>query len=263
MRKNQRRLDTSMEAPDTLDTLFGGRIRVRQSRRGYRFSLDALLLASFARVGADERIVDLGTGAGVIPLALAYLYPGVSVTGVEIQSSLAARARHSVRLNGLDRRVSIVRADVRALDRVFARGAFGVVLCNPPYRTPVSGRMSPNMERQIARHEIMGTIEDFVAAGVHLLAAKGRMGVVYPALRCVDLLGTLRAAGLEPKRLRMVHSSTAADASLTLVEAVKGGRRGVTVMAPLVVYGPDGRYTTELAAMLGGGRSAAAPGPPG
>jgi tRNA1Val (adenine37-N6)-methyltransferase len=110
--------------------------------------------------------------------------------------------------------------------------------------------LSPNSEKRIARHEIMGTIDDFVKAGSYLLAAKGRMAVVYPAGRCVDLLSTLRRAGIEPKRLRAVHSSGGVQASLILAEGVKDARSGITILPPLIVYGPDGSYSAEVQAML-------------
>jgi tRNA1Val (adenine37-N6)-methyltransferase len=126
------------------------------------------------------------------------------------------------------------------------------VVCNPPYRKPTSGRLSPNSEKRIARHEVMGTIDDFVVAGAYLLAAKGRMAMVYPVVRCVDLLAAMRRAGIEPKRLRMVHSSSDAEASLILAEGVKGARAGITTLPPLIVYGADGRYSREVATMLRG-----------
>jgi tRNA1Val (adenine37-N6)-methyltransferase len=236
----------------SLDTLCNGRLRIAQSRSGYRFSLDAILLAGFATAKQNDRIADLGTGNGVIPLLLAQGHPSTTVLGIEVQEALAERARKNIRLNELGERVTIALGDVRAIDRIAPRGAFTVVVCNPPYRKASSGRLSPNSERRIARHEIMGTIDDFVKAGCYLLAAKGRMAVVYPAGRCVDLLSALRRAGIEPKRLKAVHSSSAVEASLILAEGVKGARSGITLLPPLIVYGPDGSYSREVATMLRG-----------
>jgi len=239
-------------ADETLDTLFDGQLRILQTRKGYRFSLDAILLAHFATVREAEKIADLGTGNGVIPMIIACRKPLTSVLGVEVQEGLARRARRNVQRNNLEQRIQIMQGDVRAINRIAAPESFDGVVCNPPYRKPTSGRVSPNAEKRIARHEIMGTLQDFIEAGRYLLTAKGRMTLVYPAVRCVDLLQAMRGTGLEPKLLRMVHSCTGTEASLILVEGVKGGRSGAKIMRPLFIYERGKTYSAEVAAMLQG-----------
>jgi tRNA1Val (adenine37-N6)-methyltransferase len=240
------------KSDETVDALFQGRLKLYQSRSGYRFSLDAVLLARFARIKPGEKAADLGTGNGVIPLIWVYLDPSLSVTGVETQQSMAERARKSVQLNGFEKRITILHGDVRAIDRIAEPESHDVVVCNPPYREPSSGRVSPNSEKQIARHEIKGSLHDFLRAGDYLLPVKGRMAVIYQAARCLDLLEAMREVGIEPKRLRMVHSFADAVASLVLVEGVKGGRSALKVLAPLVIYERDKKYTFEVQSMLAG-----------
>lgn len=237
---------------ETIDALFQGKLKFYQSRRGYRFSLDAILLAYFATVKPKEKIADLGTGNGVIPLVLAQRVPSLSIVGVEVQGDLADRARRNVEVNGADERIRIIQGDVREITRMAAAESFDAVLCNPPYRKPGSGRTNPSEEKKIARHEILGTLQDFLEAGRYLLRADGRMTLVYPAVRSIDLLAALRAARLEPKRLRVVYSQPDAEASLILVEGVKGGRSGAKIMPPLFIYECGKRYTAEVAAMLHG-----------
>ena len=237
---------------ETLDTLFEGRLNVFQGRRGYRFSLDALLLAYFMTCRRGEKIVDLGTGNGVIALILAYLHSSLSITGVEIQPSMVDRAGRNVRMNGFQERVTISQADVRNIQETLSPECFAAVVCNPPYRRATSGRISPNVERKIARHEISAGLADFLRAAAYLLPVKGRIAMVYPALRIVDLLQSMRSVNLEPKRLRMVHSFADTEASLVLVEGVKDGRSGNEVLAPLVVYREGKQYTTEVEAILAG-----------
>ena len=237
---------------ETMDTLFQGKLKFFQSRRGYRFSLDAILLAYFATVKANEKIADLGTGNGVIPLVLAYRVPLSSILGVEVQAELAERARRNVEVNSADNFIQICKGDVRAIAQLAAPESFDAVLCNPPYRKPSSGRLSPSTERKIARHEIMGTLHHFLEAGRYLLKADGRMSLIYPAVRCIDLLQGMRDAGLEPKRLRIVYSCKDAEASLILAEGVKGGRSGAKIMAPLFIYERGKTYSAEVAAMLQG-----------
>ncbi len=239
-------------ADETFDTLFEGNLKFVQSRSGYRVSLDAVLLAYFATIRDEEHIADLGSGNGVIPLILAYRHPSILVTGVEFQAAMADRARRNVQLNGFDKRVRIARGDVRAVEKTAGPESFDVVVCNPPYRQASSGRISPNTEKQVARHECEGDLHDFISAGAYLLPAKGRMALVYSAVRSIDLLAAMRHAGIEPKRVRMVHSFVETEASLVLVEGVKGGRSGAKVHAPLVIYEQGKKYTIEIKAMLAG-----------
>jgi len=239
---------------ETADALFNGRLTLYQSRAGYRFSLDALLLADFATIRSGDRVVDLGTGNGVVPLVLADRHATIRVTGVELQKSLLERARRNVAANGLEKRVEIIAGDVRRRSEIAAPASFDAALCNPPYRKAGSGRLNPDAERQLARHELSGDLKDFLAAGSFLLRAGGRMALVYPVLRAVDLLAGMRGAGIEPKRLRLVHSFAATPAALALVEGVKGGRGGIEALAPLTIYRRGKEYTDEVAAVIAGRR---------
>jgi tRNA1Val (adenine37-N6)-methyltransferase len=244
---------TSLKGEDeTLDTLFEGKLKLFQGQSGYRFSLDALLLAHFMTCRHGEKIVDLGTGNGVIALILAYLHSSVLITGVETQRSMIDRASRNVRLNGFQERITITQADVANIQKTFSPESFAAVVCNPPYRRTTGGRISPNAERKIARHEIAAGLADFLRAGAHLLPMKGRIALVYPALRVIDLLQSMRNAHLEPKRLRMVHSFADAKAALVLTEGVKGGRSGIEVLAPLIIYQQGKQYTAEIETMLAG-----------
>jgi len=147
---------------ETLDTLFQGRLKVVQRKGGYRFSIDTLLLAHFVKVQGREKIVDLGAGNGVIPLMLAFLYPAVRVVGLEIQEEMVQRALRSVSLNRLRERVEILLGDVCSVKEVLPPQSFDIAICNPPYRGSASGRINPDPEKRIARHEIKGQLMDFL-----------------------------------------------------------------------------------------------------
>jgi tRNA1Val (adenine37-N6)-methyltransferase len=237
---------------ETLDTLFHGKVRLWQSRRGHRFSLDALLLTHFATMKSGERVADLGTGNGVIPLIMARRHAKIAITGFEFQQTMVERALRNVKLNQMEKRIQICRGDVRAISDVAASESFDAVVCNPPYRKSGSGRISPNDERQIARHEIHGELKNFLDAAAYLLRLKGRLALVYLANRTVDLLTSMRHAHIEPKRMRLVHSFIGTDASLVLVEGIKGGKSGVEIMRPLVVYRRANQYGAEVAALIAG-----------
>ena len=245
--------ENSAKTPnETLDVLFEGGVNLFQSRTGYRFSIDSLLLAYFVVIRPGDRIVDLGTGNGIIPLVLARRHSSATVTGIELQSTMVERALRNVRLNELEARIKIISGDVRTRKNFPGAASADVVVCNPPYRKPGSGRISADDERQIARHETSGDLREFLGAAAFLLRNKGRMALVYTVERCADLFYALRQARLEPKRLRMVHSFRDVEASLVLVESVKGGRPGLTVEQPLTIYRRGKEYSAEVAAMVTG-----------
>lgn len=228
---------------ETFDALFSGRLEIRQKEKGYRFSIDALLLAHFAEPRPGERVVDLGTGCGVLPLILVFRRKAGAVVGVEIQPSLAALARQNVSLNRFSAQIEIREGDFRNLPG--EEGAFGCALSNPPYRRIGSGRVNPQEEKALARHEINATLEDVLRAAGRLLKNKGRFFTVYPAGRTADLIQGLRRFRLEPKRVRFVHSRAGEDARLVLMEALKEGKAQVKILPPLVLYESDNRHTAE------------------
>jgi len=225
----------SLSPDETLDTFAQGKLQVIQKKKGYRFSIDAVLLSQFAKIRKAERVIDLGTGCGILPLLLSQTTKTSSFVGVEIQEGLAESAKKNVRLNHLEDRISILQLDIRELRENFATGSFDVVLSNPPYRKHRSGRINPSLEKAIARHEIKATLQDLISIASYLLPAKGRCCFIFPAMRTVDLLVTLRSRELEPKRLQFVHPRTGEDAKFILTESVKASGVELKVIAPLIL----------------------------
>ena len=209
------------EAEETVDEILGGSLRIVQKKTGYRFSLDALLLAHFAGLREGDDLIDLGTGSGIVALILAGRYPCGRVLGIEIQEQLVRMAKRSAAMNGLDRCVEILQGDVRRPESLCAPRSFDAAVFNPPYRRFRSGRMNLDPEKTVARHETMGTAADFLAAAGHALREGGRVYTIYPATRIVEMLYRMRICRIEPKRLRIVHSRPGGVGKLALVE---GGR---------------------------------------
>jgi tRNA1Val (adenine37-N6)-methyltransferase len=229
-------MDPSVSSDETLDTFLGGRIQIIQQRRGYRFSIDAVLLSQFVKLRRNEKVIDLGTGCGVLPLLLSQTTKAISFVGVEVQRGLADLATRNVHLNQLESRISILHQDFRSLKKTFPPGAFDVVLSNPPYRRHLSGRTNPSAEKAIARHEIKGTLDDLISIASYLLPPKGRCYLIYPATRAVDLLATLRGRNVEPKRVRWVHPHADEEANLILVEALKTSGVELKTLPPLILH---------------------------
>ena len=229
---------------------------MRQHRRGYRFSVDAVLLAHGAARRPAARVLDLGTGCGIVPLLLAARRPGARIWGVEIQDALARLAAENVRENGLEDRIEIRNMDMREIDRGLTGGSVDLAVANPPYRPAGSGRRCPDGERDVARHEIRIDLAGVIAAARRMLDPGGRFLIVYPAERSAELLDRMRGAGIEPKRFRPVYSRAGEPARLVLVEGRRGGNAGLRLEAPLFVREPDGAYSAETAAMFRLGASA-------
>ena len=230
-------MDFLPQPDETFDAFFDGKIRVLQKQKGYRFSVDAVLLSRFIRIKKNERAIDLGTGCGILPLLLSQMTRVDSLVGVEIQKELAELAKRNVLLNHLEDRVSIFHQDFRELRNTFPAATFDVVLSNPPYRKCFTGRTNPSMEKAIARHEINGTLADLVSIASYLLPAKGRCYLIYPASRAVDLMVTLRENRLEPKRLQWVHPSQDEEAKFVLVEALKASGVELRILKPEILHG--------------------------
>jgi tRNA1Val (adenine37-N6)-methyltransferase len=210
-------------------------IKVLQKKTGYRFSIDAVLLSQFIKIRNNEKVIDLGTGCGILPLLLCHDTKAHSFVGVEIQKDLAELAKRNVQLNHFEDRVSILQNDFRKLKPIFPPGSFHVVLSNPPYRKYRTGRVNPSLEKAIARHEIEGTLEDLVSMASYLLPPKGRCYLIFPALRTVDLLVALRNRGLEPKRLQFVYPRLHDEANFILTESIKASGVELKVMDPLIL----------------------------
>jgi tRNA1Val (adenine37-N6)-methyltransferase len=231
----------------TLDSIRD--IKVFQSKKGYRFSIDALLLFDFINLRKVGKIGDLGAGSGIVGILLARKYPGAIVTLYEIQDSLAALAEKNITLNNLEERVKIMKTDLRRIKPLpssIAPHSFDLLVSNPPFRRLKSGRLSEGEEKAIARHEIKLRLHELIDAAKYLLREKGRFCMIYHPSRLSELMDLFKKRGLEPKRLRFVHSHVSSEAKMVLLEATKEGRVGLKVDKPLYIYNNDGSYTAEV-----------------
>lgn len=229
-------------------------IKVYQNKQGYRFSVDAVLLCSFADMRYARKIADLGAGSGIIGLLLARKYPKSAVTLVELQESLYRLAVRNININGLDDRVTAVLSDVAHLQQTLNGMSYDLVVSNPPFRKPTTGRLSAGEERAIARHELALKFTDLAGAAAYLLKSKGRFFMIYHPGRLIEVFDSLRTYRLEPKRIRFVHNDVGSESKIVLIEAVRDGKPGGKIEKPLAIYHEDGSYTAEVSAMYGDGR---------
>jgi tRNA1Val (adenine37-N6)-methyltransferase len=233
----------------TLDSIRD--VQLYQPAKGYRFSVDALLLFEFVSLRTVWNIADFGAGSGIVGILLAKKYPHSQVTLFELQESLVSLAEKNTSLNHMNDRVKVVKCDLRNHGLLSSPPSrhFDLVVSNPPFRACKSGLLNIEEEKAIARHEIMLKLDELADAAAALLKIRGRFCLIHHPNRLAELIVALKKRGMEPKRLRFVHSSSATEAKMVLIEAVKGGRTGLKVEKPSYIYNEDGSYTDQMKAI--------------
>ncbi len=234
---------------ERVDDLGRAGLRIIQHPGRFPFAIDPVVLAHFVTVSSRARVLDLGTGSGVIPLLLAALHESATITGLELQAETADMAARSVKLNQLEHSIHIDCGDYRDVGSIYGHGVFDVVTMNPPFREVGTGAISPDEARATARHELAGSLDNALRAAATAVKFGGRVGLVFLAERMVDLVAGLRQYRLEPKRLRFVHPQAGRRANLLLLEAVKGGGTGLAIEPPLVVHTEGHTFSPEMQAI--------------
>lgn len=241
----------TLKEHERLDDLQIGGYKLIQDREKFCFGIDAVLLSDFATAKAGDRVIDMGTGTGVIPILLAAKTDAYRIIGVEIQEAMVEMAGRSVALNNLGDRVSIIHGDISTGLEELGKGKWDVVVSNPPYKKRGSGLLNPESGKAIARHEILCTLDDVLKTGAGLLRDRGRFFMIHRPDRLIDILVGMRGVGLEPKRIRLVHPYIGKAPNLLLIEGVLGGRPYLKWMPPLYVYDSKGNYTDEICRIYG------------
>ena len=236
---------TELLEGERLDDLQNG-YKIIQDPQKFCFGIDAVLLADFARIGENQRVLDMGTGTGIVPVLLKARTKGGHFTGLEIQEECADMARRSVRYNHLEEAISIVTGDIKEAGEIFGNSVFDAVTCNPPYMIGQHGLKNPDLPKAIARHEILCTFEDVARQAARVLTSRGRLFLIHRPFRLAEIFATLQKYRLEPKRMRMVHSYVDREPSMVLIEALYGGKSRLLVEKPLIIYDSCGNYTQEI-----------------
>ena len=246
---------TNLLPGERVDDLQRKGYKIIQNEEKFCFGMDAVLLSSFTMVKPGEKVLDLGTGTGIIPILLEAKTEGEHFTGLEIQAESADMARRSVELNNLTSKIDIVEGDIKEASKIFGKNTMNVVTVNPPYMNDLHGIKNPELPKAIARHEVLCTLEDVVREGAAVLKQNGRMYMVHRPHRLVEIITMMTKYKLEPKRMRLVHPYKDKEANMVLIEALKGGKSMIKVEEPLVVYKDVNVYTEELLKLYGGPES--------
>jgi len=231
------------------DSLFGGDLKCFQATKGYRFSVDSVLISHFVSVREKDRILDLGSGCGIIMLILLYRWGKriSDIVGIEFQHNLVSLARKNLQVNGFQTTGKIIGGDIRNLASLVAAKSFDTIVCNPPFYSHGSGRQSSNEEARLARHQILADLDDFLAASALAVKNKGTVYFIYPAGQIATFITLLGNHRLQVKKLQFVYSYPRMNnnARLVLIECRKNGGGGANILAPFYIYSEKKRAFTE------------------
>lgn len=236
---------------ERIDDLHRNGYRIIQNPEKFCFGMDAVLLSGFAKIKPGSRVLDLGTGTGIIPILLAAKTKGAYFAGLEIQPESADMARRSVCLNQLEDKISIIEGDIRDASATLGASSFDAITVNPPYMTENHGLTNLNEARTIARHEVKCSLEDVIRESAKILRPMGHFFMVHRPFRLAEIMETMIRHGIEPKRMCMVYPYADREPNMVLLEGIRGGKSRLTVEKPLIIYKEKGIYTDEIYEIYG------------
>lgn len=239
-------MKTELRGKERIDDLQRNGFGIIQDPSRFCFGMDAVLLSGYVSVPEEGRVLDLGTGNGIIPILLAAKTKAGHITGIEIQHDSADMAKRSIAMNDLGDRLDIVEGDIKEAGQLFDAASFDIVTSNPPYMTGGHGLTNPDSAKAIARHEILCTLNDVVKAAAYCLKPGGALYMVHRPFRLVEIFETMKDYHIEPKRMKMVYPAADREPSMVLIEGRRGGRPRLQVEKPLIIYDGEGKYTQEI-----------------
>lgn len=247
-----RDLDLSLvKDGETLDDLQLKDICIIQKREGFRFGIDAVLLANFANVKKKHKVMDLCTGTGIVPFIIKGKKEPEKIVGLEIQNEFVEMANRSIKINGFNDTMEFLHGDLKDKELLKSVGRFDVVTVNPPYKLEKSGIVNPNDKYAIARHEVMCNLDNVIEACRIVLKDNGRLYMVHRPERLADIFCIMRKYRIEPKRVQMVHPNTKKPANILLVEGQRDGGAYLKWEPPIYVYNDDGSFSKEINEIYG------------
>lgn len=243
-------MDGLLKKDETVDDLQNG-YYIIQKKSAFRYGVDAVLLSDFAEIRQEHRVVEFGTGTGIIPILLCAKKKPERLIALEIQPDMADMAERSIRLNHLEEAVEIRCMDLKEAPEVLGKAQYDCVITNPPYMKKACGINNPDETKAIARFEIACSLQDVLQSAKALLVPGGKLFMIHRTDRLVDIVYEMRSAGIEPKRLRFVHPAVGKRPNLLLIEGARGGNAELKMMDPLYIYDENGDYSGEIHRIYG------------
>lgn len=232
---------------ERIDDLEYKGLKIIQNKDGFCFGIDSILLSDFAsEIKRKSKVIDLGTGTGIIGILLCAKTELSKMIGVEVQKEVYDMAKRSIKLNNLQDKFEIINNNIKNLENILEIGTFDAVVTNPPYKKVGTGIINENEKKLVSRHEITANLEDFIKISAKLLKDKGSLYMVHRPDRLADIIEFLRKYKLEPKKIRFIQPSIEKEANLLLIKATKNAKPFLKMEKPLYVYKENGEYTDEI-----------------
>lgn len=242
----------NLKENERIDDLEYKGLKIIQNTEGFCFGIDSVLLADFAKeIKRDSKVIDLGTGTGIIGILLCAKTEISRMVGVEIQEEVYDIAKRNVKLNKLEEKFTLMNINIKELGKRQEIGKFDAIVTNPPYKKENTGIQNENEKKLISRHEIAANLEDFIRISSQLLKDKKDLYMVHRPDRLVDIIEILRKYRLEPKKLKLVYPKPEKEPNLLLIKATKNAKPFLKVEKPLYVYKENGKYTDEILKIYG------------
>lgn len=240
-------MEIKLKENERIDDLEFKNLKIIQNKDGFCFGIDSILLTDFAKnIKPNSKVIDLGTGTGIIPILLYGKTKNTKFVGVEIQPEVAEMANRSVKLNLLENNIEILNINILELSKIYNRGSFDVVTTNPPYKKINTGVINENNKKLISRHEITASLDDFIRTAAFLLKDLGEFYMVHRPDRLVDIFYEMRKNKIEPKKIKFIYPNKNKKANLVLIKGIKNGKQFLEFENNLYVYNEDGNYTDEI-----------------
>ena len=240
-------MEVLLKENERIDDLEYKGLKIIQNTEGFCFGIDAVLLSDFAKeIRNKAKVLDLGTGTGILSILLTGKTNLEKIYGIEIQEEVADMAKRSVELNKLENKIEIINKNIKELEEIFEKNSFDSIVTNPPYKKLETGKTNERENKFISRHEVTASLEDFIKISFNLLKDKGSFYMVHRPERLAEIIYMLKKYKLEPKKIRFVHSNYEQEPKLVLIKAVKNAKEFLKVEKPLIVYKEDGEYTDEI-----------------
>lgn len=236
---------------ERVDDLERNNLKLIQDPGRFCFGMDAVLLSGFAKAKEGDRVLDLGTGTGIIPILMSAKTKASHFTGLEIQTESADMARRSVLLNHLQDKIDIVEGDIKEAGNLLGPASFEIITCNPPYMLNQHGLPNPDMPKAIARHEVLCTLEDVIAQSAKLLVTGGKLYLVHRPFRLAEIISLMVQYKIEPKRMQLVYPFIDKEPNMVLIEGCRGGKSRMTVEKPLIIFKEPGVYMDDIKEIYG------------
>ena len=232
---------------EVIDDLEFKGLKIIQNKKGFKYGIDSVILSDFSKkIKKNSKVLDIGTGTGIISILLAGKTNAQEIIGIEVQEEVSEMAKRSVELNGLQDKIKIINDNILNIEKYFSNDYFDSIVTNPPYQKNNTGLKNENKKQLISRHEVLCSLEDIISKSFKVLKDNGQLFMVHRPERLVDILFLLRKYKIEPKEIRFVQSKVGEKPILVLIKGVKNSGSFLKILEPLIVYKADGNYSDEI-----------------